>query len=169
MSTGDAFPQLQETTTMVIWPTVGANRLGRFVGRMCAVGGGSGRFLTWGKLFAILAIPLALAAFVWNLLPYVARRYRLTNRRLVVHRAYSGQEERSLALDGFDEIHIERLPGQAWLRSGDLVFRHEGHEVFRLSGVSRPEVFQHIVLEVRQAYLSVRQVLRQQEPASGAA
>jgi hypothetical protein len=33
---------------------------------------------------------------------------------------------------------VELLPGQEWLRAGELIFRRHGNEVFRLSGVSRP-------------------------------
>jgi hypothetical protein len=161
---GLAPPELGEATSMVVWPTIGATRAGRLVGQLSAIGSDSGRFFTVGKLMAVACIPLALAAFVWNLLPYVMRRYRLTNRRIVVHRGYSGTEERALDLDAFDEMEIVRLPGQEWLRSGEVVFQLAGQEVFRLSGVSRPETFRQVCLKAREAYVSVREVLEQQAP-----
>jgi hypothetical protein len=159
---GLAPPELGEATSMVVWPTIGATRAGRLVGQLSAIGSDSGRFFTAGKAMAVLCIPLALAVFVWNLLPFVMRRYRLTNKRVVVHRGYSGVEERAVGLDAFDGIDIIRLPGQEWLRSGEVAFQLAGQEVFRLSGVSRPEAFREVCLKARKAYVSVREVLQQQ-------
>jgi hypothetical protein len=161
---GLALPDLGEATSMVVWPTIGATRAGRLVGQLCAIGSDSGRFFTAGKVMAVVCIPLALAVFVWNLLPYVMRRYRLTNKRIVVHRGYSGAEERAIDLDGFEEIEIVRLPGQQWLGSGDVTFQRAGQEAFRLPGVSRPEAFAQVCLKAHKAYVSVREVLQQQAP-----
>ena len=67
-----------------------------------------------------------------------------------------------MELDGFDAIDIELLPGQDWLHAGELVFRRDGSEVFRLSGVSRPEVFRQVCLKARRALLGFRDVATQQ-------
>jgi hypothetical protein len=155
-------PELGESTSMVVFPTTGANPLGRLVGRLCSIGVDSQRFLTVGKLMAVACIPLALAAFAWNLLPYVMRRYRLTNKRLVVHRGYTLSEERAIDLDAFDQMEIKRLPGQDWLRSGNLIFCRDGKEVFQLSGVGRPETFREVCLKARTAFVSIRTTMEQQ-------
>jgi hypothetical protein len=97
----------------------------------------------------------------------VCRRYRLTNRRIVVQKGYSAKDERAVGLDEFDAIEIRVLPGQAWLRCGEMVLLREGQEVFCLSGVLRPEVFRQICLKARTAFVSVRDVLRRQEKAVG--
>ena len=62
----------------------------------------------------------------------------------------------------FDAIDVEILPGQEWLHAGELVFRRQGAEVFRLSGVSRPEPFRQACLEAQTAMVSVRDVLQNQ-------
>lgn len=154
-------PDFPERTVAVLWPTIGSLRLGRFVGRLCAVRLGRG-FFTLGKLFALATIPLSLAAFAWLFAPYVARRYRLTNRRIVVQRGLRPVDERAIDFEEFDAIEVQRLSGQEWLRSGDLVFVRDGREVFRLSGVARPEVCRELCLKARTASLSVRQVLQSQ-------
>jgi hypothetical protein len=157
--------ELQEATVAVVWPTIGATAAGRLVGRVAGVRPAWDRFLIVGKLAAAATIPISLAAFVWQLLPYVCRRYRLTNRRIVVQKGLSPVEERQIGLDAFDTIEISLQPGQEWLRSGDLVFQRGGSEVFRLEGVSRPDVFRAACLKVRAAMLAVRNALSQQAVA----
>jgi hypothetical protein len=109
-------------------------------------------------VLAVAAIPLALAVFAWQLLPFVCRRYRLSCRRLAVQKGLRACDERQIALDEFETIDVEILPGQAWLHAGDLVFKRSGSEVFRLPGVSRPETFRMTCCKTRDALLAVRQV-----------
>ena len=160
-------PDLPEAISMTVWPSIAATRAGRFVGRLAAVRLGLGRFFTLGKLLAVATIPVALAAFLWKLLPFVCRRYRLTNRRVVVQKGLAPVEERSIGLEQFDSIDVRFLPGQEWLRAGEVVFRSGQREVFRLSGVPHPEPFRRACLEARTALVSVREVLRKQEVSSG--
>ncbi len=148
--------ELAEVTCKVVWPTIGATRAGRLVGRLAAVRLGWGEFFTLGKLLALATIPLSLAVFCWQLMPYVCRRYALTNRRIIVRKGLLPMDGRWLELDEFETIDVAVLPGQAWLHAGDLIFRHGGNEVLRLRGVSRPEVLRHVCLTARNAFLYVR-------------
>ncbi|MEN6458775.1 MAG: PH domain-containing protein [Thermoguttaceae bacterium] len=147
--------ELSEVTCKVVWPTIGAIRAGRLVGQLAAIRIGIG-FLTLGNLLALATIPLSVAVFGWQLMPYVCRRYALTNRRIIIRKGLLPMDERWLEFNEFDAIDIEVLPGQAWLHAGDLVFRHGGAEVLRLSGVSRPEVFRHVCMTVRNAMVDIR-------------
>ncbi len=146
-----------ETTIMTVWPTIGATAPGRWVGRLCEVKLGLG-FFTLGKLLALATIPLSLTVFIWQLLPVVCRRYRLSNRRIMIQKGLKAIEGPAIALDEFDAIDVLLRPGQDWLHAGDLVFRRQGREVFRLSGVSRPEVFRQVCLKAQNALLSFRAV-----------
>ena len=157
----------REQASMTVWPTIGATRLGRLVGQLSGNNLGWG-FFTLGKLFALATIPLALTVYVWQLLPWAIRRYRLTDRRVLVQKGLAPKDERSIDLDQFDSIEIAVLPGQAWLRAGDLVFLRDGKEVFRLPGVSRPEAFREVCRKGQTALLSVRKVLDQQRPTNAA-
>jgi hypothetical protein len=154
-----------ETQSKVIWPAIGATSAGRFVGRLCANRLGVGGF-TLGKLLAVATIPVSLSVFAWQLLPVVMRRYCLTDRRIIVEKGLARVEERSIGLDQFDALEIRLLPGQEWLRCGDVLFLCGGQEVFRLPGVPRPQTFRELCLKQRNTLLAVREVLRQQHVAS---
>jgi hypothetical protein len=158
--------ELAEVTCKVVWPTIGAMRLGRLVGQLAAVRIGWGEFFTLGKLLALASIPLSIAVFGWQLMPIVCRRYTLTNRRIIIRKGLTAADGPWISLDDFDVIDIEILPGQAWLHAGDLVFRHGDREVLRLTGVSRPEAFRQVCLIARTALVSVRTVVEQQAGAA---
>lgn len=154
--------ELAEVTCKVIWPTIAATAAGRLVGRLAATGLGLGGFFTLGKLLAVATIPLSLTVYGWQLLPYVCRRYVLTNRRIIIRKGLMGTDGRWISLDDFDAIEIKVLPGQEWLHAGDLIFRHGETEVLRLAGVARPETVRHVCLTARTALVSVRAVVEQQ-------
>ena len=154
--------ELAEVTCKVVWPTIGATRAGRLVGRLAAVRVGLGQFFTLGKLLAAACIPLSVAVFGWQLMPCVCRRYALTNRRIIIRKGLMGIDGRWINYDDFDSIAIEVLPGQDWLHAGDVVFRRGELEVLRLAGVSRPEVFRQVCLTGQTALLSVRTIVQRQ-------
>ncbi len=157
-----------ETRCKVVWPTIGATQWGCFVGRLCEVRLGVGSFFTLGKLFALATIPISLGVFAWQLMPGVIRRYCLTNRRIIVQKGLGREEERSVGLDDFDEIEIRVLPGQEWLRTGEMQFLHHGQVVFHLAGVPRPTIFREICLR-QKSTLSAVAAVRSQQAALGAA
>jgi hypothetical protein len=158
-------PELGETTVMTVWPSIAATGLGRLIGRLCGNKTGFG-FFTLGKLFALACIPLALPIFFYMLLPGVSRRYRLTNRRLIVHRWLTDSVDKAISLDDFDTIEVVVRPGQEWYPAGDLIFRKGPVEVFQLSGVPRPDVFRQNCLKTRTAFVTVRQIVGRQQAAA---
>ncbi len=147
--------ETREVTVMTVFPTLGAMPAGRLMGRLCSINVGVGIF-TLGKLFALLLIPPAIGLFAFSLLPGVIKRYRLTNRRVVVQAGIRATDERWVDFDRFDTIDIEVLPGQEWFPAGELIFRRGPIETFRLSGVSRPETFRHTCLAAQRGYLGAR-------------
>ena len=153
----------REVTQMTDWPSVAAMSLGPFpvglwLGRLYAIRSGFFIF-TLGNLFCLLSIPLAILLYFRRIGPFVATRYRLTNRRIVVERGLSGKEDRSIGLDQFDQIDLEIQPGQEWYDAGDLVFMQNKMERFRLPGVSRPQAFRQTCLKAHQAYIGVTAAL----------
>ena len=154
-------PSNPEVPSMTVWPSIAAFPLGRKVGQLCSIGG-VGKFFTVGKLMALITIPLSLGLFFWRLAPGVAKRYLLTDRRVVVLKGLGAVEGESIDLSGFDSIDVEVLAGQKFLRAGDLVFRSDGKEVFRLPGVQHPDGFCRACVRGRQALLSVSRVLAEQ-------
>jgi hypothetical protein len=158
--------QTEERPVMTVWPCVCIYPTGRFLGRLYAIRWPDLYIFRLGHLLALLAIPHSLVLYFCRVLPWIGRRYQLTNRRIIVQKGLHRVEDRSLALDGFDAIRIEVLPGQEWYDAGDLVFWQQGHEVFRLPGVSRPEAFRQTCLKSHLAYLGVKQVLAQQRASA---
>jgi hypothetical protein len=156
---------IRETALTTRWPTIAAMPAGRLVGRLAGMEIGWGRVFTLGTLLAVVTVPIGLAVYAWQLMPFVARRYRLTNRRMVIQKGLSAVDETAVGLDEFDAIDVEILPGQGSFHAGDLVFRRRGEEVFRLPGVSRPEPLREACLTARTAMISVRDVLQKQAAA----
>lgn len=148
---GLAPPEISEVTVMTVWPSIAATTLGQALGRLYSLRLGIG-WLTLGKLIALASIPVVLPLYFSMLIPWSSRRYRLTNRRVIVERGVAGRPERAIDLAEFDDVRIDVHPGQEWYPAGDLVFRREGAEVFRLAGVSRPAGFQHTILKTARAY-----------------
>jgi hypothetical protein len=160
-----------ETTIMTVWPTLGATAYGRWWGRRFANKVGLTVFgvpITIGRLMALASIPFILPLYFHMLVPRLpgivfgwpnpaCRRYRLTNRRVLVEQPFGGGEQRSVSFDRFDSVTLEIQPGQEWYPAGDLVFRDGQIETFRLSGVPHPEPFRQTCVKARQGYAGVQQ------------
>lgn len=130
----------RESTALIVWPSVSATSIGQFLGRMYEKKAGVS-VVNVGNFFVLLSIPIAIPLYLWNVLPGVGTRYRITNRHVSIERGVQGEMERQIALDQFDQIEIRQKPGQAWFRSADLVFLKGAEEVFLLPGVPYPEGF----------------------------
>jgi hypothetical protein len=168
---------LEERVTMVTWPSIAAYPAGRWLGRLYANQSGFYIF-TLGNFIALASIPFALVLYFFRLAPSLfglswhGSMYVLTNRRIVVQRTEITHRRgfpfvqflpkvdvKSVDLDRFDRIELQRRPGQQWFDAGDLVFTREGVETFRLDGVSRPEAFRQTCLKSHMSYVGVRQAL----------
>lgn len=143
---------------MVEWPTIAATGLGRFLGRLYGIQAGFGMFRL-GRLFMGLTIPVALLLYFAMLAPWSVRRYRLTNRRLIIESGPRFRVDQYVDLDRFDAIDIVVRPGQEWYPAGDLVFRLGQIETLRLAGIGRPDVFRAVCLKANQAYVGVRKAM----------
>jgi len=167
---GVAPSQLGEVTVMTVWPTISANAYGRWWGRRCLSPIGFRLFgvpVTLGRLMALVSIPFVLPVYFHMLIPRIplvlfgwenksCRRYRVTNRRVVVEHGLGGSEQRSVSLDRYDAIDVEILPGQAWFPAGDLVFKLGQTETFRLQGVPRPEQIRQVCLKSQLSFVGVQ-------------
>jgi hypothetical protein len=158
---GVAPPELGEVNAMTVWPSIGSHPLGRLIGRLCSNRAGFGIF-TLGNFWALATIPFSLVLYFWLKMPYLCKRYTLTNRRIIICKGLAPRDDKWIELDEFDACEIEILPGQEWLRSGDLVFCHGEIELLRLSGVVRPTVFRNVCLTAQNALVSVRKVVLEQ-------
>lgn len=165
----------KEVTVMTVWPSISATAYGRWWGRRFANNVGITVFglpITIGRLLALASIPAILPVYFHMVIPKLplvifgfhnpsCRRYRLTNRRVIVEQAFGGGEQQSVSLDRFDSVGIEVLPGQEWYPAGDLIFRQGQVETFRLSGVPHPQAFQQTCLKAQQGFVGVQQAREQ--------
>jgi hypothetical protein len=154
--------EIREVTVMTVWPSVAKYGLGRALGSLFAIRWPDIYIFRVGNLIALLSIPLALVLFFMRIAPGIGTRYRLTNRRIIVERGLTSQEDKAVDLDRFDRVEIDVLPGQAWYHAGDLVFKLGNVETFRLEGVSRPAPFRETCLKSHLAHSTVKQSRQQQ-------
>jgi hypothetical protein len=154
--TGVAPADMGEVTVMTVWPTMAASQIGCLLGRLYRLGPSVG-WLSLGKLIALASIPLVLPLYFLTLDPFSGRRYRLTNRRVIIERGVQGKPELWVELDRFDSIVVEIWPGQDWYPAGNLIFRKGQVETFRLLGVSRPDTFRQTILKTARGYIGARE------------
>ena len=147
-------PAVAEATVMTVWPSVASTSLGQALGRLYRIKAGVGP-ISVGRLALLATIPVGLFLYLSMRMPWAFRRYRLTNRRVVIERGVNPKAEQFVDLGRFDAIDLVVKPGQEWFAAGDLVYRRGSIETLRLIGVSRPESFRRVCLEARQAYVSV--------------
>ncbi|WP_146446586.1 hypothetical protein [Botrimarina colliarenosi] len=157
----------QERTVAVVWPSIAAGAWGQWLGRLYGNRLGvriAGVPLLLGWLIAIVTAPLAALLYLARKAPRKplvlfgpvnadGLRYRLTTKRLLIENPFEKDASpvAQLAIDDFDAVEIDVLPGQAWYHAGDVVFLKEGKERLRLAGTPRPEPFVHTVLNTQQA------------------
>ena len=159
---GVAPSDAHEVTVMTVWPSNASYGIGKFLGRLYSLQAGFYIFKL-GNLIALASIPIALVLYLIKVLPFVGRRYRVTNRRIVVELGIScKKEEKAVDLDRFDSIDVDVQPGQEWYDAGDLAFRLGKTETFRLEGVSRPAAFKQVCLKSHTAYVGVQEALARQ-------
>ncbi len=170
---GVAPPEINEVTTMVVWPSNAAYPSGRALGGLYNIRWPNISVLRIGNLIALASVPHALFLYFYKLLPFVGRQYVLTNRRVSEVRqviAWGGKKIPALAdgiagsvdLTEFDEIEIEVCPGQEWYKAGDLIFRLGDVEKLRLCGVSRPEAFRSQCMKASIAARGVKDALERE-------
>ena len=156
----------KEATVMTVWPSLAATAYGRWWGRRFTQQGGLKIFGV--PVLALLAIPLILPVYFHMIIPRLpgivfgvsnpsCRRYRLTNRRMIVEQAFGGGEQQSVSLDRFDSIDLEVEPGQEWYPAGNLIFRLGDIETFRLLGVPHPQPFRQTCLKAHLGFVGVQQ------------
>ena len=150
-----------EQPSAVSWPTMAMFPIGRFVGWLCGLRIGFS-WVTLGNLFALITIPLTLCMYFWKVMPFVTRRYLLTDMRVIIQTGWSAQNGASVPLDGFDRIAAVVYSGQKFYRSADLFFYDGDRIVFVLESVRFPDAFVKQVMLARQTYILFRRTHQQQ-------
>src|SRR5262249_53828832 len=126
-----------------VWPSVAAHP---------AVAG-LGRALTRTIALAPLAWLLMAPFYFLKVLPFLARRYTLTNRRLMVRRGLKGKPSQEVALADIDEVRLQTDSNSTFFRAGTLEVLSKGKVILTLPGVPEPDSFRHAIINAYKAWV----------------
>ena len=101
-----------------------------------------------------------------KVLPFVAVRYRLTDKRIMILRGWKGSISRQVPLAEIDDVQLDPASIDQFFRSADLKIMHGGNAVMTLVAVPDAESFRHAVLDARNAWAPGRVKMLPFIPAS---
>jgi hypothetical protein len=116
-----------------------------------------GRVLTNTIFLAPLAWGIMALAYFGKLLPFLARRYTLTNRRLMIRRGIKGKPGQEVALADIEEVRVKTDANSDFFRAADLEIVSRGQVIMTLRGVPEPEGFRQAILNACNAWVPGRQ------------
>jgi uncharacterized membrane protein YdbT with pleckstrin-like domain len=125
-----------------------------------------GRALTRTVLLAPLAWLLLAPLYFKKVLPFFAKRYTLTNRRLVVQRGLRAKPRQEVTLADIDEVRLVEGSYNPFYRSATLEVVSGGRVVLALTGVPDPESFRQSILNATFAWVPGKSRALPMVPAS---
>jgi hypothetical protein len=97
--------------------------------------------------WAILALP-----YFKKVLPITAKRYVLTNRRVMAVSGWKAKPTHEIALGDIDDVRLEENSYSHFYRSGTLEIVSKGQVALKLPGTPEPESFRRAILNARMAW-----------------
>jgi hypothetical protein len=91
-----------------------------------------------------------------KILPFLAKRYTLTNRRLMIRTGLKGTPSHEIALAAIDDVRLEEGSYSHFYRSGNLEVLSNGHVALRLPAVPEPESFRRAILNAKLAWAPIK-------------
>jgi hypothetical protein len=141
--TGLTPPQVAEARIRESWPSVA-----RFPALASL-----GRTLTGTIVLAPLAWLMMSLAYFGKLLPFVARRYTLTNQRVMVRRGLSGTPGDQVPLADIEDVRVETDANSDFFRAANLEILSRGQVALKLTGVPEAEGFREAILNACSAWV----------------
>jgi len=141
----------KEAVVQIVHPSVAATNFGRLLGILYdSIPVKIGGVKLSQILFALPTAPLGMVVYLW--IKVFGAKYVLTNRSVQIMGSLTGRVIDQVALDKVANVRIRLEPGQAFYPAGDLyMVNAKGESLLVLPGVPWPDVFQHIILEARDA------------------
>jgi hypothetical protein len=147
--TGVVPPQQGEAKIREAWPSVArvpaVANLGRLLTRTIILAP-----LAWLLMgmyyFAKIGIPF----------PFTARRYTLTNRRLMIRTGWKGKVRQEVALGDIDDVRLVTDANSNFFRAGTLEIVSRGQVVMTLPGTPEPDSFRIAILNACNAWVPGR-------------
>jgi hypothetical protein len=87
-----------------------------------------------------------------KLLPFIGRRYTLTNQRVMVRTVFKGKVRREIALAEIEDVRVNADSYQGFYVAGDVEVISKGQVALRLPGVPEPESFCHAIRNACRAW-----------------
>jgi hypothetical protein len=141
--TGLTPPELGEARIRDVWPSVA---------RMPAIAN-LGKFLTRTIVLAPLGWVIMAVPFFSKLLPFLAVRYSLTNRRVTINRGWKLVPRQEVLLSEIDDVQLDPASVDNFFRSGNLMIHRMGGSPLMLKAVPDPESFRHAILDAVNAWV----------------
>jgi hypothetical protein len=140
--TGVVPPETAEARIREAWPSVAAFPALASVGRA----------LTATIVLAPLAWLLMSVAYFGKLLPLLARRYTLTNRRLMIRKGWGGAAGDEIALADIDDVRVVTDANSDFFRAGNIEIVSKDRVAMTLAGIPEPDSFRIAILNARNAW-----------------
>jgi hypothetical protein len=144
--TGVMPPEMGEARIRETWPSVAA-----FPGVAKL-----GRVLTGTIVLAPLAWLLMGAIYFGKLAPFAARRYTVTNRRVMIRRGLKGKPSQEIALADIDDVRVQTDANSDFFRAANIDLLAKGQVALTLHAVPDAESFRHAILNARNAWVPTR-------------
>lgn len=135
-------PQLGEALIRQAWPSVAA---------FPAIAS-LGRTLILSYVGAPLGWALMLPVYFAKILPFVARRYTITNKRVMIQTGLKPQPIAEVELTKIEDVRIQKDVNSEFFRSGNLELITDGKVALTLVGVPEPESFRICILSATRAW-----------------
>jgi hypothetical protein len=141
--TGLVPPQQSEAVIREVWPSVAA----------VPPAAGLGRILMTSRIGAPVGWLLLAPLYFKKILPFLATRYWLTNRRVAVMRGLKPKAAAEAALADIDEVRVITDANSDFYRAANLEIVSKGKVVLTLKGVPGPESFRHAIVNAVKAWV----------------
>lgn len=111
-----------------------------------------GRILNRSIIGAPLAWALLIPPYFAKVMPFLAKRYTLTNRRVMIRRGLLPKPTHEVALADIEDVHIHKDADSDFYREGTIEIMSGGKPVLTLEGVPEPESFREAILNSSRAW-----------------
>jgi hypothetical protein len=140
--TGVVPPQVEEALIRDAWPSVTL-----FSGPAAL-----GKKLIQSKFLAPLGWFLLLPLYFLKVGPVLGRRYRLTNRRLMICRGLQATPSQEIELARIDDVRLAENSYDSFYRAGTLEVISGGQVAMKLPACSFPDAFEIAILNACKAW-----------------
>jgi uncharacterized membrane protein YdbT with pleckstrin-like domain len=125
-----------------------------------------GKLLNNTIVLAPLGWLVMAGVYFGKVLPFVAVRYRLTDKRIMILRGWKGSIRQQVPLAEIDDVQLDPASIDQFFRSANLKIIHGGNAVMTLVAVPDAESFRHAILDARNAWAPGRVKMLPFIPAS---